>query len=279
MFLSGGISLFNPLEVFITTNQQDFVLHDFLGQPLDPVNIKLYIEPGVLISPSSNLAAPFSTGPLASGSRLYLVNRGEIKGIAGDAGDGGDASGYPDSLWCQPGTDGQPGSKAIDVQCNIVIDNREGYIFSGGGGGGGGAGMSTRHSLGTGLSYSHRAGSGGGGGQGLNPTSGGIDGVTHPNDVGCNNGTDGSSSAPGSGGARCNASSTAYTAYSGAGGNGGGWGQNGEDGEDSYSNANDIRKLCSGGKGGDAGKAVNLNGNIISWVGGNTVDRVKGDVG
>lgn len=136
---------------------------------------------------------------------------------------------------------GSPGSNAITLgNIDVLIDNTYGYIFGGGGGGGGG---------GTPLAGSY-GGGGGGGGQGV--STGGLGGTgSFPG----NAGDDGTFDSLGNGG-----TSSAFH-----GGPGGAWGDWGAAGQ-------------SGGTGGAPGKAVNLNGHAVTWLGGNNGLQVRGAV-
>ena len=137
------------------------------------------------------------------------------------------------------GAPGSAGGNALTLLYPITIDNTNGYIFGGGGGGGGGGGIDPTVA---------RGGSGGfGQGWDRARTNGG-----------------GGQSYPQSGW------------YAGAGGNGGDWGQVGAAG--AQGNESEYGETYPGGAGGAAGKAIALNGNSITWLGGNNGSQVKGAV-
>jgi hypothetical protein len=141
-----------------------------------------------------------------------------------------------------PGGDGAGGGSAINRDGNPVsIDNVAGYILGGGGGGGGGAlgGFSSTGGGGGGAGWDGIGG--GGGGSGYNGGDDGADGTI------ASGGFGGSADVPG--------------------GNGGGLGAAGDSGSG------------VGGAGGAAGKAVELAGGAVTWLGGYNATQVKGGVG
>lgn len=137
------------------------------------------------------------------------------------------------------GGNGHDGGDAISIGNDVIFDNTYGSILAGGGGGGGGAGSSFSHTP-----LPPADGSGGDGGRGSGAVSGGTV-------VSKANGKTGNA-----GGA--------------PGGDGGDFGQNGHDGGDTAD--------YNGGAKGQAGKAIKLNGNSVTWLGGFNGTQVRGAV-
>ena len=166
---------------------------------------------------------------------VALKNYAHVQAFGGQGGDGGNDSGS------YPGRDGEAGGTALYVRCACTVDN-QGVLAGGGGGGGGGGGSTSGFGLG---------GSGGGGGTGGGPNPGGLSkpgsggsGVSRGND-----GTGGSLSSRGYGGAA--------VAPAGKGGDGGyPAGAPGDPGDSG---------TFLGGKGGAGGKAVDGD-SYITWI-------------
>lgn len=147
------------------------------------------------------------------------------------------------------------GGDAILLEYNLQLDNTFGNIFSGGGCGGTGGRAQYAIAFNDGYydgegnwhdgyyTYDYAAGGAGGPGKGTENRSG------------PSLGSPGTHYSP--------------TGYSGAGGDGGDYGSNGQPGADNSE---------LGQAGGLAGKAINLNGNSITWFGGNNGTQVKGSV-
>ena len=230
-----------PISLVITSDQTSYNFFTSAGSPGSAVTATVQVASGIKVR-------AFTFGNFPAGSVLTLVNYGYLYGIGGTAGTGGDATTQ------SSGTNGSAGQDAVTlVSINVTIDNTYGYIYGGGGGGGGGGGLYIPTVFSGG-------GGGGGGGQGLG--GGGGFGGPGLNGAGAN-GTDGSFNAAGLGG-------WAYGNH-GFGGDGGGWGGNGHAGVTMDGN-------LGFGNGGAAGKAVNLNGNTVTWLGGNNSTQVKGTV-
>lgn len=269
MFPTFPITLYGrPWEIVtIGSDQTDYILANNIQSLPDefPRKILVRINSGVTVSSSSTSTAAFRTGSLPTNvMRLRIVNAGSIIGAGGAGGNGGFVSGV-----CQSPSAGNPGGDALDTTLDIDIDNTNGNIFGGGGGGGGGgAGFSFLPGPTT---YS-AAGGGGGGGAGDTGGGGGSGGTNAGGS--CNspgaNGTAGSTTGGGGGsGGSCPSSTTG-----GAGGNGGEYGSSGATG----GSGSGSSCTTAGAAGGAAGKAVELNGNVIRWFGGNNPTQVKGDV-
>ena len=256
-------------KIFITvsSSQSDYNLYIEAGSPIDPVDLEVTIDSAVVLSGSTTTLSGFKTGiGWTPYCRLTLINNGSIIGDGGAAGDGADHSyiSQGDCTGVTGATDGEDGGDALDIEFDIIIDNTNGNIFGGGGGTGGGPGGSIDVQV-------AQAGGGGGGGAG-----GGAAG-----DIGiASNATNTYNGCPG------NAGTSGPSGIGGELGRGGSFlacgslptgifgGDYGEDGDTISSG------ICTGtwGDPGLAGKAVELNGNIVTWLGGNNSTQVKGVV-
>tara|TARA_R100000935_G_scaffold22580_3_gene41551 strand:- start:1640 stop:2542 length:903 start_codon:yes stop_codon:yes gene_type:complete len=191
------------------------------------------------ISSSSTGTAAVDTGSgWANGDTITIDNNSTIVGDGGNGGAGSSSIGG--------GSAGSAAGHAVNVQFNTTVDNTGGTISGGGGGGGGGLGtQTTSQGKGGQVSTLHGGGGGGGGfgggagGAGGTPTSGN-------NNNNGNAGAAGSVSAAGAGGSAITSGNAggAGGAVATAGTQGGG----------------------SGGTGGAAGKAINLNGNTVTFT-------------
>lgn len=238
----------------ITGNQTNVNLFTLAGSPATLGHWEFVIAAGAKVSATSTATAALSTGAFPVGSTVRIINNGSIYGKGGGGGSGGTSS---------PTIPGSAGGNALSIGLNVLIDNTNGFIFGGGGGGGqGGRGASAGsvHAIG---------GSGGGGGQGDQSSAGGAGNGNPPGGawygIG-NSGTAGTSAAPGTGGAP--RSSSGLTG--GRGGDGGAWGTDGATGliGSPYTTTPSV--------GGAAGKAIALNSNTVTWLGGNDGTHVKG---
>ena len=190
------------------------------------------------ISSTSTGTAALDTGTgWTSGDVITIDNNSTIVGDGGDGGAGGGNS---------AGAAGGAAGHAINMQFDTTIDNTGGTLSGGGGGGGGGTvGSTSVAGKGTTIISKHGGGGGGGGfgggagGAGGTPTNGN-------NNNNGNAGSAGSVSAAGAGGSAISDGN--------AGGAGGSAGAAGTQGGG------------SGGAGGAAGKAVNLNGNTVTFT-------------
>lgn len=192
------------------------------------------INSGVVVYSTATGTPAFDVGSMPSGASLSLINNGSIYGKGGNGGNGGFLSNNNGQ------TGGSAGGNAINTTKPISITNN-GTIGGGGGGGTGGAGDE------------NSGGSGGGGGQSYSNSSGGL---------GSNGVANGQAGTITKGGDSGNISGNGGTAgvagsyigiYNWAGGGGGGFGAAG---------GPDVWGLA----GGAAGKAVNANGQTITWL-------------
>ena len=175
---------------------------------------------------STTAATSFDTGSIPAGSSVLIITDG-TGAIRGKGGTGGNGASSPTG----PGGDGAVGQAAMNIQYPVTIKlGASGLIFGGGGGGGGGGGNSVSTNAG-----------GGGGGAGKNGGGGGTGSGTGTN------GDPGTATAGGAGGTG--------SSNGGAGGAPGAAGTNGDAGIGG-----------AGGSGGAAGKAINLNGNTVTWL-------------
>lgn len=282
----GGVRTVN-----ITSNQTNYNLRTALGSPAGAMRIVVKIASGVTISSSSAGVPAFDEGAgWASGTTISIVNEGSIYGAGGGGGGGGN------SLWngtpvTHSGQSGVAGGTALKLTVPTSIANAAGSIFGGGGGGGGSAGSWMSFRGGAGDLDVYSSGGGGGGGRGSSTSSGGSAGIEshRASELGVAGaaGSSGSSAGGGSGGAGGYLSFTAPDGYpsildGGNGGVGGNWGTAGSSaGAATQSSASpDLVPLTqsSVGSGGVAGKAVDLNGQTLTWISGNDPSRVKGAV-
>ena len=191
------------------------------------------------ISSSSTGTAAVDTGSgWASGDTITIDNNSTIVGDGGDGGAGSATTGG--------GPTGGAAGHAVNVQFDTTVDNTGGTI-SGGGGGGGGASAVQTTSAGKGGGVANMFGGGGGGG-GFGGGAGGAGGTptSGTNNTNGNAGAAGSVSAAGAGGSAITSGNPG-----GAGGAAGAAGAQGGG---------------SGGTGGAAGKAINLNGNTVTFT-------------
>jgi hypothetical protein len=239
----------------ISSDAQNVNLYVLAGSPATAGTYTITINPGWTVSSGSTANAAITTGTWPAGSIVKLINNGTIVGRGGD---GGAGSNGEDPYG--PGNPGGAGGPAISLTYDLTIDNTNGNIFGGGGGGGGGGTGWTYYIGYSGGAFYHYGGSGGGGGRGKQDSVGGGGGYA---------GTGGTFLAAGSGGAT-------YAA-GGAGGTGGDWAAAGSAGA-SGTSGNGYPYYGPGGAGGAAGKAINLNGRSVTWLGGNNSTQVKGAV-
>ena len=163
-----------------------------------------------------------------SGDTVKIINNSQIVGRGGAGGAGGGQNAQ--------GSGGAAGQNAVNLGFATTIQNNGGNIRGGGGGGGGGRGTQVTQPVKGGQLVQQFAGGGGGGGAGQ---QGGAAGS------GTAAGQAGSISGAGSGGSG--------QSPAGNGGAGGGFGAAGSSGGN------------SGAGGGAAGKAINLNGNSVTY--------------
>ena len=286
--MSDGYGKANAFAATINTNQQELNLRTWaLANGWNGATAAtITIGSGIYIW-SDNTATPaLTTGSFPGG--LTIINNGFIMGKGGIGTYGVDNN----NVIPQYGTDGGP---AISLGTSCTITTTSGYIGGGGGGGGGGSsggggggagggrggnGYNVNPGIGgnggsIGNSGANGAVGGGGGGTGYGlggGAGGGGGGLAAKASLGAGGGgrimpgvggAGGSSNGTGgSGGSGGNPGANPPSTYAGPGG--GGWGAAGGNG---YSLA---------GRAG--GKAVNLNGNSVTWTGGFPTGRVWGAV-
>jgi len=175
----------------------------------------------------------------ASGSTVSLVNLGFIVGLGGTGGNGASSGN---------GSAGTAGGNAIDVQNNdLTITNDAGEINGGGGGGGGGA---SDNPGGKSDTCATNPGGNGGGGAGTNRPA----------------------AKSGTGTSTISTGGTGQTAAVNNGGNGGNEAVAGSVG------ASDSGPCGTGGSNGAAGKAIDKNGNTVTFISGSGSPNVEGAV-
>lgn len=112
------VSIAQCTEIEITDNAENYVLEDIIGTT--PQCVVVTINERVEITSADASDPAFTTGNIA-GSRLGVLNQGNILGRGGDG--------------SESATDaGQVGGNALDLQCPAEIRNN-GIIYAGGGGG------------------------------------------------------------------------------------------------------------------------------------------------
>lgn len=240
-----GVSLTScATEIPISGTQSNANLCTLAGNPTTPGDYVFTIQAGAIVNSNSTAQPALTTGTCwPAGSTVTLINNGSIYGKGGNGGA---------AMIAYVANPGGAGGPALNLSFNLTIDNTNGIIFGGGGGGGAGG-------HGTNRGITNGCGGGGGGGQ---------SGFTSNGGSGCSgsgSGGSGSIVGPGAGGNRnyCH----------GNGGAGGAWGTAGSNGAKPSGCTNDS---YSGGPGGAAGKAIQLNGHAITWLGGNNANQVKG---
>lgn len=253
-------------QVSISANTQDYNLADVLGNPTKLVRVVLTIDTGVEVTSSDSTIFAFDTGSLPAGSQLKIINKGTFRGTGGDAGRGGDINNGANL----PGSAGNDGGDAMNLQLDVSLDNTNGNILAGGGGGGGG-GAGHRNA---GATDCHSGGGGGGGaGSDVGAAAGAGSATNCTFITNGSGGTAGTTTTGGIGGA--GATPHGSTCVAGRGGDGGNIAEFGQAGVGAtgcnFGNS-------PGGNGGEPGKAINLNGNTVTFLGGNTPARVKGNV-
>jgi len=302
-----GISSAYAFTKTLSSSVQNYNLRsDLLANGWDgvtPVNATITINPGVYVWTDSTSSAAFSTGSIVSDSIINIINQGYIMGKGGEGG------GVKASVIFWP----QAGGPAMDISYPITIDNTYSSAYIGGGGGGGGrynGGSNVATNGGGGGAGGGKGGdviySDGGnspGGSGGNIGQSGSNGVAGTA-VATNSGGGGGRIFPGTGGAAVGSTAASKLMYAGLGGSAGGSGGFGKLSSSGagYSGAGgsagnvggNATGLNGGGGGGGwgasggnygqaggvgaaGGKAINTNGNAVTWVSGNTT-RVYGAV-
>jgi len=281
----GGITV----TLSANTTNYSFTPNQIPGYITGSTDVTLVINSGVYVYSTSTATPALTVTSFASGDTVSIINNGYIIGMGGKGGGNrGDGTGIG----------GEAGGPAVSLSYPVSITNNS-YIAGGGGGGalgehlsnawmsgGGGAGGGRGGDVtgyepsgtggepgstgGDGVSWEHFAGyywySGGGGGRIL-PGVGGAGGTGNsyttqfgrgggsgggaPGWYNTNGKAGGSANNPGQNGGYILAGGTYWINFPGGGG---GWGAAG--GSGSYAYANN----------GAGGKAVNLNGNTVTWL-------------
>lgn len=245
--------------VNITGDQTDVNLFTLAGGPSAVGNWEFVIAAGARVYATSTANAALTVGSFPAGSTVKITNLGHVLGKGGVGGHGAASPAY-----ALPGNPGEAGGPAISLGMNVSIDNTSGYIFGGGGGGGGGGNLFD--------GYIGLVGGTGGGGAGNGPAGSwyNVSNATAP--------SAGTLSGPGPGGTGGYLPQYNTTASGGAGGLGGNWGAVGVTGQAGQRWGGPAAVMGAGGSGGAAGKAININGKTITWLGGNDGTHVKGAV-
>ena len=192
-----------------------------------------------------------------TGDTVKIINNSQIVGAGGAAGAGGGSQ--------QAGAAGGAGGSAINLGIDTTIQNNGGFIRGAGGGGGGGGFAEGVYVLDKNTQITLRGGGGGGGGgAGQNGGAAGAGGVTNINGQA---GQAGSISGGGAGGGGATNSNGGNSVKGGNGGGGGGFGQSGTTGQAGSTTGGSPQSTDhrAGGAGGAAGKAINLNGNSVTY--------------
>ena len=243
--MMGGIVL-PQINLTISTDQTSYNIKTQAGNPAAASLIVLTVNTGIK-------ARNMVSGALVAGTKIRIVNNGCIYGQGGTGGTGGNAQ----EGVSNPGTSGSVGNAAIDLQAGslaLEIDNTNGYVLGGGAGGHGGASFYA--------AFGNTGGGGGGGGAGGGTYGNG--GTIGTGSVAPANGV--ASYQPHWSGSIWDQGFPSQSMEVGTGGAGG---------HDFYG---DGAAGLSGTAYGASGKAVNLNGNPITWLGGNNSTQVKGAV-
>lgn len=177
------------------------------------------------------------TGTFPAGSKLTIVNNSYIRGAGGDGGN--NQGGNPSS--------GKAGGTAIFTQLPLTLDNTNGYIWAGGGGGGAVNKFQAMGAGGTGRAFE----AGGGGGAGSIPGKGGVGRWYGTGQYGGTGGT-----ANGSPGTLTTGGASGHVGV--------------------YAGSLGVAGAGGDSAGGRGGYSVQLNGNALTWIGGNDATRVKG---
>lgn len=280
------------LTVNITTNQTDYNLFTAAGSPGTARTVTVNISSGVVIGASSPSTPAFNEGSgWAAGTTILINNSGSILGAGGAGGAGTSFTSNVATISGKTkGVAGGTGGTALRLVVPTSIANAAGEIFGGGGGGGGGAGGITEVEE---AGMTVIGGSGGGGGRSSTTSGGGAAGVAVESStyqVFEGNGNAGNSGSSSSAGATSSGRASGNGGVGGSGGAGGDWGAAGSAGGtvsgnelsfgffdvEAYSPPNPG--ATSFGLGGAGGKAIDLGGQSLTWISGNTSDRVKGAV-
>ncbi len=255
------ITILGPAPIHISANTQNVNLYTLAGSPACAVNDTFIVDAGVTVGSNSSAqtaaGAAMETGNFPAGSKVVIINNGNIIGAGGT---GGNCSGYGGTVLggaCAQ-VNGSQGGNALWINTANVTVSNVGVIASGGGGGGAGAALGI-----TACTVDVRPGTGGGGGAG---SMGGLGGTDGGGSYPCNPGNNGTVAAGGAGGATCQIGPCTQLFFTfgpynaGQGGTGGALGQPGNTG----GTANSLiggTGVCAQGNGGLPGYAIVGNGN------------------
>lgn len=258
------------LSYTFSANTQDAALNvsSIGGYSPGTSDITITVNPSIYLWSSSTSLYGLNLSGGTSGDTIKLINNGFIMGRGGPGG-------------------GSAGGPGLNLSFPTTIDNTNSSAYIGGGGGGG---------YGNGVNSGTGGGGGGAGGapgaqgtSGLTGGPGGGIGASGTNGQTANNSTIGyGGGAGGGGGGNVSGILTAGggggrifpgaggpgTSFQGAGAPGGGANNPGTSGSVAGGGGG---WGASGGSGGAGGKAVNLNGNSVTWVSSDTA-RVYGSV-
>lgn len=285
MRLGGTRSIANAVNESISSNQTNLSLYSLAGSPATAGNYVFTIQTGVVVYATATNVPALDASGFPSGTTISIINNGSIIGKGGAGGAGGAAFRNFGVNSVNNGTAGGAGGDAIKLGTNnVTIDNTSGNIFGGGGGGGGGGGAINNFDDGESFNLGVAGGSGGGAGRSYSASSGASGGAATANvspltQTNGNSGNNSSDSSAGTGGGTATATYLTTNAFGGAGGNGGDYGAAGSVGSSgSGSGATSNSAYGTGGSGGAAGNAISLNGQTVTWLGGNNGTQVKGAV-
>ena len=239
-----------PITLTISSNTTNYNIYNNRGGTYVAGVSDVTLVNNATISSTSTGTAALDTGTgWTSGDTITIDNNSTV---VGDGGNGGTGASRNRNSVSSAATAGGSGGHAVNIQFDTTIDNTGGTLSGGGGGGGGGASAFGSAAFKSGTIEGCGGGGGGGGGQGggAGGAGGSATGATNSNVAG-SAGAAGSISAAGAGGAGGNFSTGTLTGSASSGGSGGTVGAAG---------------TSTGGAGGAAGKAVNLNGNTVTFT-------------
>ena len=280
----------NDVKIQLDFSRTDGVnlrdLYDAENQaPTASTVVTVTVAQAVVIGSTSTATPAISTGSWPAGATLRLVNRGFIVGRGGNGGNGANivSSGkFSGSVYStRSAVAGSNGGDAFQLDHDIEIDNQG--VIGGGGGGGGGSGSAGQiiqppsDWMSCGMS-----GGGGGGGAGSVSGDGGaaetykVEGSALPSSVtesigGNSGGLENGGGGSGPASSLASLLGNTVSSYIADAGDGGGLGQNGNTGGNGSNNVPSswtTRKVftSAGAAGGLAGKAIDLNGNAVTWT-------------
>lgn len=242
-WMSEMIGKSKEIRFINNTNRTQASIYDLMGRPTAVTDY--YFENNATITAATQSGWALRTGVFPSGSTLTIINRGYIRG------GGGNGAGS---------NNGGNGGDAIHLDYPTRINNA-GYIF-GGGGGGGSSGLNL-----SGIGFTPVSGGGGGAGVPAGIGGGSIDSNGKPTIAASGNTTNG--------GAGHTIRFVNIMHYGGKGGDVGiGGGGASVSPTPPYHGYRDHGYRAAGA----AGSSVRRNGHALSWIAGNTADRVKGPI-